>query len=59
MNDKSKIILISVLFIVAIMLIIIFGSITTVPTGFVGVKTKFGQVQDTVIQEGLNLKTPL
>lgn len=58
MNNKSKIILISVLFIVAIMLIIIFGSITTVPTGFVGVKTKFGQVQDTVIQEGLNLKTP-
>lgn len=35
-----------------------FNSITTVPTGRVGVKTRFGQVQDTVIQEGLNTKAP-
>lgn len=30
----------------------------TIPTGYVGVKTRFGQVQDTVIQEGLNFKMP-
>lgn len=48
---------------VAIVLIVIgiiigIASITTVPTGYVGVKTRFGQVQDDVIQEGLNTKTP-
>lgn len=44
--------------IIFIMVIIFANSITTVPTGCVGVKTRFGQVQDTVIQEGLNMKTP-
>ena len=43
---------------IVIIAIIIFSSITTVPTGFVGVKTRFGKVQNTVIQEGLNLKMP-
>lgn len=43
---------------VAIILIIAMASITTVPTGFVGVKTRFGKVQDDVIQEGLNTKAP-
>ena len=31
---------------------------TTVPTGNVGVKTRFGKVQEDVIQEGLNVKSP-
>ena len=39
-------------------IITIFNTLTTVPTGFVGVKTRFGQVQDDVIQEGLNIKVP-
>lgn len=39
-------------------LVTFFNSFTTVETGFVGVKTRFGQVQDTVIQEGLNTKAP-
>lgn len=39
-------------------LIIGIASITTVPTGYVGVKTRFGQVQNDVIQEGLNTKAP-
>lgn len=38
--------------------ITICSMITTVPTGFVGVKTRFGKVQNDVIQEGLNIKTP-
>ena len=41
-----------------IILITILNSITTVPTGFVGVKTRFGKVQNDVIQEGLNTKAP-
>ena len=57
--DKKAIIIGSSLGIVILLiLIIIFSSITTVPTGYVGVKTRFGKVQDDVIQEGVNTKAP-
>lgn len=54
---KNKIIGI-LLFVIVIALIIAMNSVTTIPTGFVGVKTRFGKVQEDVIQEGLNLKVP-
>lgn len=41
-----------------LIVVILFGSIRTVPTGYVGIKTIFGKVQDDVIQEGLNFKKP-
>ena len=48
-----------ILLIVALFILTtIICSITTVPTGFVGIKTRFGQVQDAVIQEGFNFKLP-
>ena len=53
--DFKKIIIVTI---VILVLILGFGMITTVPTGHVGIKTRFGKVQDTTIQEGLNLKTP-
>lgn len=43
---------------IVIMLIVFLASIKTIPTGYVGVKTRFGQVQDDTIQEGLNFKMP-
>lgn len=43
---------------VVVIIITIFASITTVGTGQVGVKTRFGKVQDEVIHEGLNIKVP-
>lgn len=55
-NTIVKNIIIGILLIFIIITLI--SSLTTVPTGFVGVKTRFGQVQDTTIQEGLNLKLP-
>ena len=58
METKTKIIISVLSIIILIILITFFSSITTVPTGYVGVKTKFGQVQQAVIQEGLNFKTP-
>lgn len=58
METKTKIIIGSIVGVVAIAMIILIASITTVPTGYVGVKTRFGQVQDDVIQEGFNLKAP-
>ena len=45
-------------FIVFMVVLTIFNCLTTVPTGFVGVKTRFGQVQNDIIQEGLNTKAP-
>ena len=58
MSLRSKIILGSVILVIIIGLIVFFSSITTVPTGFVGIKTRFGQVQQEMIQEGFNFKTP-
>ena len=58
MNNKTKVISYGIGFIIGFLLIILISSITTVPTGYVGVKTKFGKVQEDVINEGLNLKTP-
>ncbi len=46
------------IFVLVVVLITLFSSFTTVPTGFVGVKTRFGKVQDDVIQEGFNTKAP-
>lgn len=54
----GKIVGIIVGVLVVIAIIVGASSITTVPTGYVGVKTRFGKVQDDVIQEGLNTKVP-
>ena len=40
------------------LLITLFNSFKTIPTGYVGVKTRFGQVQNTMLNEGLNFKIP-
>ncbi len=53
--DKKKTI---ILLIVVFVLIVLFASIKTVPTGSVGVKTRFGAVQKTMINEGINFKAP-
>lgn len=58
MEEKTKIILSIVGTIVVIGLVVLLNSFTTVPTGHVGIKTRFGKVQDSVIQEGLNVKAP-
>lgn len=58
MKTKTKVIIGSIIGVIVLAIIILIASITTVPTGYVGVKTRFGQVQDDVIQEGLNLKAP-
>ena len=63
-SEQSKILTytwirrIILLIIALFVLTTIICSITTVPTGFVGIKTRFGQVQDAVIQEGFNFKLP-
>lgn len=44
--------------VIAVVAIVLIASITTVPTGSVGIKVRFGAVQDEVIAEGLNFKAP-
>lgn len=40
------------------LLITLFNSFKTIPTGYVGIKTRFGQVQSTMLNEGINFKIP-
>ena len=46
------------LFIVAILLITASSSFTIIKTGYTGVRTTFGQIDSTVLQNGLNFKIP-
>lgn len=52
----KKIIIIGV--IAALVLIILAGCFSSIPTGCVGIKTRFGKAQEGVMQEGLNFKLP-
>ena len=58
MIEKSKVIIGIIVGILIIGVIVLIASITTVPTGYVGIKTRFGQVQEDMIQEGFNFKAP-
>lgn len=42
----------------ALLLIIVFSSITIIPTGYTGVRTTFGQIDSQTIANGLSLKIP-
>lgn len=56
--EKKKKLLAIIIGVIIFISIILIASIAIVPTGYVGVKTRFGQVQNDTIQEGLNFKTP-
>ena len=43
---------------VLVILITALSFFETIPTGFVGIKTKFGKAQDGILEEGLNFKIP-
>ena len=57
-NQNGNVLLGIIIGVVVVIVIFLFASMTTVPTGYVGVKTRFGQVQNDTIQEGLNFKKP-
>ena len=54
-NVMKKIVL---AIIIIFLLVTVRNSFESVPTGYVGIKTRFGKVSEDVIQEGLNLKVP-
>lgn len=49
---------VSISLIALFIIITLFNSFKTIPTGYVGVKTQFGKVQDTMLNEGMNFKVP-
>ena len=58
-NIKNTFKLAILIFILLTALIIFLNSISTVPTGYIGIRTKFGKASQDVVQEGLNLKFPI
>ena len=58
METKSIIKLAVIGFILLLIIIILANCFKSIPTGFVGVKTQFGKVQEIVLHEGLNCKRP-
>ena len=59
MSETKKFTIMGVIGVLILLAIITFcNAVATVPTGFVGVKTRFGQVQNTMINEGFNFKAP-
>lgn len=57
MSKQNKILIILGVILILIFILIL-SSFTTIPTGYVGIKTRFGEVQESVVNEGLNLKLP-
>lgn len=58
-TETKKIIKWVIIAVIALFILItLCNSFKSVPTGFVGVKTRFGQVQSTMLNEGLNFKIP-
>ena len=58
-NDEIRWGRIGLIFIVIFAITTIFDCFTVVNSGEVGLKVRFGQVQDTQIEEGLNFKIPI
>ena len=57
MKNLKVLIIASIVFL--LVLIVVLSSLVTIPTGFIGIKVKFGKAQDGIIQEGLNYKMPI
>lgn len=58
-KETKKVVIASVIFVILIFgVITLFNCFKTIPTGYVGIKTRFGKVQDTMIYEGINFKAP-
>lgn len=58
LNVKGSITKAIIILVIFLLFITLLKSFQSVPTGYVGIKTRFGKVSDDVIQEGLNFKIP-
>lgn len=58
-NHSKQILKWSIIGIIIFLVVLtVFNTFKTIPTGYVGVKTQFGKVQDTMLNEGMNFKVP-
>lgn len=58
-KEVKNVVKYSILGILLLLVILtIFQSFKSIPTGYVGVKTQFGKVQNTMLNEGINFKIP-
>ena len=55
---KKQILKLTIIAVIIIALIVLLSSFTAVPTGFIGIRTRFGKVSNNTVEEGLNLKIP-
>ena len=58
-NVKNTFKITFVIILIFILFFVFLSSLSTVPTGYVGIRTKFGKASQDVVQEGLNLKIPM
>lgn len=58
MESKNIIKIAVICTILLVVIIVVCNCFKSIPTGYVGVKTQFGKVQDTMLHEGLNTKVP-
>ena len=58
MKSKNIIKIAVICTILLVVIIVVCNCFKSIPTGYVGVKTQFGKVQDTMLHEGLNTKVP-
>ena len=58
-NVKINLFFAIIVVIALFVLIIFFNSFTSVPTGYVGIRTRFGKANSDIVQEGLNLQIPM
>ena len=58
LNVKGSIKKAIIILVIFLLFITLLKSFQSVPTGYVGIKTRFGKVSNDVIQEGLNFKIP-
>ena len=56
LTGKTRIIIFGIVILIACLTL--FQCFESIPTGFVGIKTKFGKAQEGILEEGLNFKVP-
>lgn len=56
---KMKLFIAIIIIVALFALTILLNSFTSVPTGYVGIRTRFGKANKDIVQEGLNLQIPM
>lgn len=58
-NIEKKLFITIIIIIVLFVLLLLLNSLQSVPTGYVGIRTRFGKANKDIVQEGLNIQMPI